>query len=192
MGLSQTRAPQKVYNKSTNPYYLVGLQHLVAMYSKYSGRGPNQRIQHKSIYWCLLDFFFNYKGAMVIAPFPDPKLVRIKKVERSSPDMIIQNTKYASTVAQVCIGPDWHFVYSLLVFFPVMPHARALLQLTWHLERSSFKWKQMKEPPLHAFALHYMTPDTKEPSSCGHKCQHRYLMWNTEGVADKVVFPHCT
>ena len=72
MGLSQTGVPQKVCNKPTNPYYLVGIQHLVAMAPKQPRADdreflatvnalegvPTKRIQHKPIYWYVLDVFF--------------------------------------------------------------------------------------------------------------------------------------
>ena len=54
--------PQKVYNKLTNPCYLVGIKHLVAMAQKqfrpYDHEFPAtvnalKRIQPKSTYWCV-------------------------------------------------------------------------------------------------------------------------------------------
>ena len=67
VGLSKTRAPQKVYNKPTKSFYLVGIQHLVAKLLTNPGltickvpwKGSQQKVfTTKSIYWCVLDVFF--------------------------------------------------------------------------------------------------------------------------------------
>lgn len=67
VGLSKTRTPQKLYNKPTKSFYLVGIQHLVAKpltnpgltICKVPWKGSQQKVfTTKSIHWCVLDVFF--------------------------------------------------------------------------------------------------------------------------------------
>ena len=86
-------------------------------------------------------------------------------------NLIIQHLKYANTVAKEGIGPYWQ----LPGFLPAMPHARALLQWTWHVERKCLQagTNERACPSSLYLALH----DTwnRKLSSCGHKCMIKLL-----------------
>ena len=87
MGLPQARVPQKTNNNPIKPYYLVGIDTAHGKLPRPSDREflaalnalegvPTKRIQHISIYKCVLSVvFFTNKGAMMLFQeiFSQPK-----------------------------------------------------------------------------------------------------------------------